>query len=468
MRAVSRLESNIPWPRPGTNHIDREVGLLAFVVLWRFMHDYYTVIARAVSRLESNTPVTRKAVFDRARTILIDQLRIRRPPASDAEIIREREALENAIRKIELELATVNKSRTGPARAPPLGRTYNSRPLQPDQNAATSVLRGQEQFSKSDHRTRPIKAAASIKSYHAVVAGQQWAPALRGVFNQSRATLARSLRLTTTPSRLVTKNTKEQIDTTGRKHSYDVAPNIYKPRDGANEADSRPLTFAKGYGSPDNLATSGDIPLFNHLLGIQWLDQLMLDAALPEAPDSLKEDARTVLEWLGIDKLEAIKLEHYDRFTQAFQKYIMECQSSAVGLAPTTTRDSFFVLNDDLRGTFSRLLEREQAARVFDKALMWFAKVWICIVIVLNVIAVTGLLATAPSLWIGVVRLSEAYNPSNVRNLAAQLVALSPALVAMAWLHRRLKYPRIAALTAFAKSMAGSLVGKDVGSEAPL
>ena len=70
------------------------------------MHDYYPLIARAVSRLEgNNTPKARQAVFERVRIILLDQLRIRQPPASDAEIVRERAALEEAIRKVEADFS---------------------------------------------------------------------------------------------------------------------------------------------------------------------------------------------------------------------------------------------------------------------------------------------------------------------------------------------------------------------------
>ena len=66
------------------------------------MHDYHPLIVRAVSKLESNTSDARRALFQQARIILIDQLRIRQPTASDSEIMRERAALEDAIRKVEI------------------------------------------------------------------------------------------------------------------------------------------------------------------------------------------------------------------------------------------------------------------------------------------------------------------------------------------------------------------------------
>ena len=83
------------------------------------MPNYHPLVARAVLRLENNTPAARHAVFERARVILIDQLRIRQPPASDSEITRERAALEDAIQKVELESRfphTASRIGTGPPR----------------------------------------------------------------------------------------------------------------------------------------------------------------------------------------------------------------------------------------------------------------------------------------------------------------------------------------------------------------
>lgn len=428
------------------------------------MHDYYAVISRAVSRLESNTPAARNAVFDRARTILIDHLQAKQPPVSDSEIIRERAALEDAIRRIESELATAIKSRTGSAYAPPL---RPSRP--PDQYEATNLLRRQKKPARSENRAKPTKAADKVNARHAPA--ERGVQPRRGLFKRSWMTLGRRIRpqlerrSTAIPDRKTT--TPEQADTTAPPHAYPGAQNISKLHPKVKGPRTRPVTLAKDRGFADGLARVETIPIFDPLLGIQWLDQLMVDAARPTAPTSLQEDARTVLEWLGIEGPEAITMQHYDRFTRAFQRYISECQASSVGHAPTTN-DLPFVLTDDLRGAFSRLLEREQTAKIFDQALGWFAKVWIGIFVILNVIAVIGLIATAPSLWAGIVRLSQAYSPSNVWNLAAEIVALSPALVAMLWLHRRLRHPKVTALMSFANSVPGSLIGKSVRSEAPL
>jgi hypothetical protein len=98
-------------------------------------------------------------------------------------------------------------------------------------------------------------------------------------------------------------------------------------------------------------------------------------------------------------------------------------------------------LNDDIRGAFNRMLEREKDARIFDKALRWFANVWIGLVVLVNVIAIGVMVVGAPTLWAGMASLAENYSPFNVTSWVVQLLALSPGLVAITWLHRRLKHP---------------------------
>ncbi len=67
------------------------------------MADYYPLIARAVGGLDKNTGENRRALYDRARTALVSQLRGVEPPLDETEITRERLALEEAIRKVEAE-----------------------------------------------------------------------------------------------------------------------------------------------------------------------------------------------------------------------------------------------------------------------------------------------------------------------------------------------------------------------------
>ncbi|ABD06041.1 conserved hypothetical protein [Rhodopseudomonas palustris HaA2] len=70
------------------------------------MADYYPLIARAISGLDPSAPgEQRRAIYERARSALITQLRGVQPPLTESEITRERLALEEAVRKVESEAA---------------------------------------------------------------------------------------------------------------------------------------------------------------------------------------------------------------------------------------------------------------------------------------------------------------------------------------------------------------------------
>src|SRR5215470_15020448 len=80
------------------------------------MADYYPLIAKAVSGLDRSTGEARRALYDRARTALLAQLRGVEPALSEPDITRERLALEEAIRKVEAEAARRSRSDPPPAR----------------------------------------------------------------------------------------------------------------------------------------------------------------------------------------------------------------------------------------------------------------------------------------------------------------------------------------------------------------
>jgi hypothetical protein len=85
------------------------------------MADYYPLIARAIAGLDPNAPgESRRALYERARTALIAQLRSVQPPLSESEITRERLSLEEAVRKVESEAAQRAREASrpgGPARS---------------------------------------------------------------------------------------------------------------------------------------------------------------------------------------------------------------------------------------------------------------------------------------------------------------------------------------------------------------
>lgn len=70
------------------------------------MADYYPLISRAIAGLDPSAPgESRRALYERARSALIAQLRSVQPPLTESEITRERLSLEEAVRKVESEAA---------------------------------------------------------------------------------------------------------------------------------------------------------------------------------------------------------------------------------------------------------------------------------------------------------------------------------------------------------------------------
>src|SRR6476620_6974183 len=56
------------------------------------MADYYPLVAKAIAGLEKNTGEGRRALYERARSALVAQLRgMNDPPLTEAEITRERD-----------------------------------------------------------------------------------------------------------------------------------------------------------------------------------------------------------------------------------------------------------------------------------------------------------------------------------------------------------------------------------------
>jgi hypothetical protein len=69
------------------------------------MADYHPLISKAVAGLEKNTGENRRVLYERARAALVNQLRSVEPALDEADITRERLALEEAIRKVEADAA---------------------------------------------------------------------------------------------------------------------------------------------------------------------------------------------------------------------------------------------------------------------------------------------------------------------------------------------------------------------------
>src|SRR5689334_13000947 len=108
------------------------------------MADYYPLIARAISGLDPSAPgESRRALYERARAALIQQLRSVDPPLSESEITRERLSLEEAVRKVESEAAQRARDASRPPATPPRAgdalRRAGARPGEAPSNGAATA-----------------------------------------------------------------------------------------------------------------------------------------------------------------------------------------------------------------------------------------------------------------------------------------------------------------------------------------
>jgi hypothetical protein len=98
------------------------------------MTDYQPLIARAIEGLGKSTGEARRALYERARSALVTQLRSVEPALSESEITRERLSLEEAIRKVEADAARRSRmeARTEPR--------FEPRPLKPPSRPAPAAM----------------------------------------------------------------------------------------------------------------------------------------------------------------------------------------------------------------------------------------------------------------------------------------------------------------------------------------
>ena len=69
------------------------------------MADYYPLLSRAVGALSDSSADARRSIYDRARKALVGQLQAIQPPIAEADIARETDSLDEAVARIEAEIA---------------------------------------------------------------------------------------------------------------------------------------------------------------------------------------------------------------------------------------------------------------------------------------------------------------------------------------------------------------------------
>lgn len=123
------------------------------------MTDYYPLVKRAVEGLDKGAGEGRRALYERARTALLAQLRGLNPPLSESEITRERLALEEAVRKVEAEAARQMRE-TAMAETASMRSSEMPPPPRPAANDMPS-RRDDAPPRRSDQRAKPAEPAGS-------------------------------------------------------------------------------------------------------------------------------------------------------------------------------------------------------------------------------------------------------------------------------------------------------------------
>ncbi|TAL82751.1 MAG: hypothetical protein EPN75_01900 [Beijerinckiaceae bacterium] len=83
------------------------------------MAEYYPLLAKAVAGIPNSTPEMRRAVYERARKALLAQLTNLTPPIPESDIARETQSLDEAVARLEAELADSGGKTAAPAPAAP-------------------------------------------------------------------------------------------------------------------------------------------------------------------------------------------------------------------------------------------------------------------------------------------------------------------------------------------------------------
>jgi hypothetical protein len=158
------------------------------------MTDYHPLIARAVEGLQKSTGEARRALYERARTALVTQLRSVDPPLSETEITKERLALEDAIRKVEAETARKARTELRETRVA-VAPTRRSEPAAPKPAAAPTKPEAQRRaFLPPSARERLLSARAAsltregVRGFRDAVGGSHGDSATGGELDSERDT----------------------------------------------------------------------------------------------------------------------------------------------------------------------------------------------------------------------------------------------------------------------------------------
>lgn len=108
-------------------------------------------------------------------------------------------------------------------------------------------------------------------------------------------------------------------------------------------------------------------------MGHVWLEELHHFAARSDAPDWLKQDLKTVRDWLGAKDNDPLTNDQHEQFARGFEQYMREGRAPSRRLAAVFEKIKEWMLaiyrrvtelgipiNDDIRGVFDRMLATQE------------------------------------------------------------------------------------------------------------
>lgn len=121
------------------------------------------------------------------------------------------------------------------------------------------------------------------------------------------------------------------------------------------------------------LSKSADPSTFFHESGHYFLEILGKAAESKDAPKQVKDDYKTLLEWLNVDSKEKIGTEQHEQFARGFEAYLMEGKAPSSALKQAFTRFKVWLtsvyqslkslnvnLTPEVRGVMDRLLATDE------------------------------------------------------------------------------------------------------------
>jgi len=147
------------------------------------MTDYQPLIARAVEGLGKSTGEARRALYERARTALVTQLRSVEPTLSETEITKERLALEDAIRKVEANAARKSRAELRDTRPPPPPPRRERASPPADLGAARALAAEPAPSSEAPDpaESEPPRPAAKLTARERLLGARPPSPAREGI-----------------------------------------------------------------------------------------------------------------------------------------------------------------------------------------------------------------------------------------------------------------------------------------------